>query len=242
MPDTMTTEQWKLKDRKALGMVRLTLSRNVAFNIIKEKTTLDLMKTLSTMYEKPSAMNKVYLMRRLFNLQMSEGGSIVDHINEFNMIVSQLSSVKINFEDEIKALILMSSLPESWHNVVAAISSSRGFDKLKFDEIRDVVLSESIRKREIRNSSGSALNVDRWGRSKLKGPNKGRSKSKNREKSPNRLNVMCWNCGEKGHFRTSCTRPKRKQNHKSGDDDDSINSAEDIGDALILSVDSSIEP
>ena len=44
---------------------------------------------------------------------MSEGGSVVDHINEFNIIVSQLSSVKINFKDEIKALILMSSLLES---------------------------------------------------------------------------------------------------------------------------------
>ena len=51
---------------------------------------------------------------------------------------------------------------------------------------------------------------------------------------------MCWNFGGKGHFRTDCTRSKRKQNHKSGDDD-SINSAEDIGNALILSVDSSIE-
>ena len=87
----------------------------------------DLMKVLSNMYEKPSAMNKVYLMRRLFNLQMFEGGSVVDHINEFDMIVSQLSSVKINFDDEIKALILMSSLPESWDTVAAAISSSQGF-------------------------------------------------------------------------------------------------------------------
>ena len=109
-------------------------------------------------------MNKVYLMRRLFNLQMSEGGSVIDHINEFSMIVSQLSSVEINFEDEIKALILMSSLSESWDTVVAAISSSRGFDKLKFDEIRDVVLSKSIHKREIENSSGSALSVDQQGR------------------------------------------------------------------------------
>ena len=93
--------------------------QNVTFNIIKEKTTPDLLKALSNMYEKPSAMNKVHLMRRLFNLQMSEGGSVVDHINEFDMIVSQLSSILINFEDEIKALILMSSLPESWDTIVA---------------------------------------------------------------------------------------------------------------------------
>ena len=95
----------------------------MAFNIIKEKTTSDLLKALSNMYEKPSTMNKVYLMRRLFNLQMSEGESVARHINELNMITSQLSSVDINFEDEIKALILMSSLPESWDTVVAAISN-----------------------------------------------------------------------------------------------------------------------
>ena len=111
------------------------------------------------MYEKPSAMNKVYLMRRLFNLQMSENGFVSDHINEFNMIVSQFNSVDINFEDEIKALILMSSLPESWDTVVAAISSSRGSEKLKFDEIYDVVLSDSIRKREMGDSPGSALRL-----------------------------------------------------------------------------------
>ena len=110
-PETMTTEQWKLKNRQVLGMIWLTLSNNMVFNIIKEKTTLDLLKVLSNMYKKPSAMNKVYLLRRLFNLQMSEGGSVAGHINEFNMITSQLSSVDINFEDEINALILMSSYP-----------------------------------------------------------------------------------------------------------------------------------
>lgn len=88
----------------------LTLSRNVAFNIVKEKTTSDILKALSNIYEKLSMMNKVYLMRRLFNLQMSESGS-ADQINEFNMIVSQLCSVDINFEDEIKELILISSFP-----------------------------------------------------------------------------------------------------------------------------------
>ena len=73
---------------------------------MKEKTTSGLLKALSNMYEKPSAINKVYLMRRFFNLQMSETGSVSDHINEINMIVSVLNSVNIDFEDEIKAFIL----------------------------------------------------------------------------------------------------------------------------------------
>ncbi|VFQ67296.1 unnamed protein product [Cuscuta campestris] len=38
-----------------------------------------------------------------------------------------------------------------------------------------------------------------------------------------------------------CKKPKKKQNQKSGDDGDFVNLAEDIGDSLILSVDSPIE-
>ena len=54
--DTMTTEQWKLKDQQTLGLIRLTLSRNVTFNIIKEKTTSYMLKVLSNIYEKPSVL------------------------------------------------------------------------------------------------------------------------------------------------------------------------------------------
>ena len=50
--ESMTEEKWNLKDRQALGLIRLTLSRNVAFNIEKEKTTSGLLKALSNIYEK----------------------------------------------------------------------------------------------------------------------------------------------------------------------------------------------
>ena len=100
-------------DRQTLGVIRLTLVKNVAFNIMNENTTVDLMKALSNMYEKPSAANKVYLICRLINLKMGEGNSITNHISEFNTIITQLTSVQITFDDEVKTLILLSSLPES---------------------------------------------------------------------------------------------------------------------------------
>jgi len=109
----MKQEEWNLLDRQALGVIRLTLAKNIAFDIRNEKTIAGLMKVLSNMYEKPSAANKVYLMRRLFNLKMGEGIFVTDHINEFNTILAQLESVQIKFEDEVKALILLSSLPDS---------------------------------------------------------------------------------------------------------------------------------
>ena len=38
---------------------------------------------------------------------MEEGGSIIDHLNEFNTITSQLSFVGVNFDDEIWTLLIL---------------------------------------------------------------------------------------------------------------------------------------
>ena len=80
---------------------------------MKEKTTVDLMKALTSMYEKSLANNKVYLMKNLFNLKKAEGTPVALHLNEFNTITNQLSTMGIEFADEVRALILLASLPKS---------------------------------------------------------------------------------------------------------------------------------
>ena len=109
----MSNDEWDLLDRKALDNIRLCLALSVAFNITKAKTKEDLMKTLATLYEKPSASNKVFLMKRLFNMKMAECGSIIDRLNDFNTVTSQLSFVGVNFDEEIRALLILCSLPKS---------------------------------------------------------------------------------------------------------------------------------
>ena len=53
--EAMRAKEWAPLDRQVLGVIRLTLSRSVAHNVVTEKTIVDLMKALSDMYEKPSA-------------------------------------------------------------------------------------------------------------------------------------------------------------------------------------------
>jgi len=85
---SMTDTEWDILDRKALGTIGLCLAASIAFNISKEMTIGGLMKALAKLYENPSTSNKVFLMKRLFNMKMSEGGSIADHLNEFNSVTS----------------------------------------------------------------------------------------------------------------------------------------------------------
>jgi hypothetical protein len=51
--------------------MRLSLAASLAFNISKEKTTKALMDALAKLYENPLMSNKVFLMKRLFNMKMS---------------------------------------------------------------------------------------------------------------------------------------------------------------------------
>jgi len=61
--DTITMKQWKLKDREVLGLIRLTLSKNVAFNIIKEKTISELKCDLDASYVVEVVFGAYYLIK-----------------------------------------------------------------------------------------------------------------------------------------------------------------------------------
>ena len=47
-----------------------------------------------------------------------------------NLILSLISSVKIDFDDEIRVLILLVSLPNSWEAMRMTVSNSVGKAKL----------------------------------------------------------------------------------------------------------------
>ena len=71
------------------------------------------MKALSGINKKLLANNRVHLMKKLFNLKMAKNTSVAQHLNEFNTIANQLSSVEIDFDDEIHALIVFAFLLNS---------------------------------------------------------------------------------------------------------------------------------
>lgn len=105
----MKDEEWHIIDIQVLGIVRLTLSKDVGHTVKTEKITAGLMQVLSDMYEKPPVNNKIHLLKKLFNLKMTKNTPIAKHINEFSMIVNHLASIEIDFGDEVRALILLVS-------------------------------------------------------------------------------------------------------------------------------------
>ncbi|PKU64413.1 Retrovirus-related Pol polyprotein from transposon TNT 1-94 [Dendrobium catenatum] len=109
----MTMKEWEVLDQITLGLIQLSLSLYVLFNIVNEMTTFNLMVELNKMYEKPSDLNKVFLMKKLFNINMLDNTLMVEHLNNLNTVMIQLCLVGIKFDDEVRPLMLLSSLQDS---------------------------------------------------------------------------------------------------------------------------------
>jgi hypothetical protein len=111
--------------------------------VSEEATTKDLWDKLGKLYQSKSLVNKLFLRKKLYNLRMRDGDSVVEHLNAFNTVVSQLVSVEIKISDEDKCISLLCSLPDSWDSLVVAIGSNT--TALKFDEVVSSLLSEEMR-------------------------------------------------------------------------------------------------
>ncbi|MCO5550245.1 hypothetical protein L7F22_003728 [Adiantum nelumboides] len=118
-----TDTEWQKLDAKAKSTIRLHLVESVYFTIVGERTTRDVWDKLCSNYENKIAINKVFLIKRLFDLRMKEEGTISTCINEFNIIFTQLTTQGLVFDDEIKCIFLLCSLPSSWDTFYTTISN-----------------------------------------------------------------------------------------------------------------------
>jgi hypothetical protein len=110
-PATVKNEEWEDLDEKSLSTIRLCLADDVLFNIVGEDTTSGLWSKMESLYMTKSLTSRIYLKRQLYSLRMKEGTTIVDHLNTFNTLIVQLTSMEVKLEDEDKAITLLCSLP-----------------------------------------------------------------------------------------------------------------------------------
>lgn len=89
--------------------------------------------------------------------------------------------MKMVLEDELKALLLLSSLPENWDTLVVSLSNSEPQGVLTLDIVKYIMFNEEPRQKEQRMSKKSeAIVTEHRGRSVYK---KFHTRDKSREKS-----------------------------------------------------------
>ena len=108
----MDDDDWEEMESRALSAICLCLANDVLFNIVFETIAVGIWTKLESLYMTKSLTNKILLKRQLFTLRMKEGTKISDHLNAFNTLVCQLSSMEDIISSEDKAILMLCSLPE----------------------------------------------------------------------------------------------------------------------------------
>ena len=76
---------------------------------------------LESLYMTKSLSNKLFIKKQLFKLMMSEGLDFMEHLNKFNMMLTQLSMVGETIMEVDRALLLLASLPDSYNHLVTTL-------------------------------------------------------------------------------------------------------------------------
>ena len=93
-------------------------------NVSGEDSAVKLWEKLGSLYQSKSLVNKLFLQKKLFHLRMDENDIVTDHLNVYNTLVSQITSVGIKMAEEDKCITLLCSLSDYWDNLIVAIGSA----------------------------------------------------------------------------------------------------------------------
>jgi hypothetical protein len=131
-PSSMPDKEWAKMHRKTIGCIRQCIKVSVFHHVSQETKADTLWKKLESHYERKTAQKKAFAIRKL-----KEGRSIAEHLSEFQDLVNQLTRMNLMEEDELQALLLLSSMPDNWESLVVSLSNSTLNGVLQLAMVKD---------------------------------------------------------------------------------------------------------
>ncbi|GKE49371.1 retrovirus-related pol polyprotein from transposon TNT 1-94, partial [Tanacetum coccineum] len=226
LPANMEAGEKTALMKKAYSTLILCLGDRVLREVTKETTAAGIWTKLTSLYMTKSLANRMYLKKKLYTYYMSPGTKLGDHIDEFNKLILDLANIDIEIEDEDRALMLVTSLPSSYENLMKTLLYGR--ESLTIEDVLATLNSRELNKRTegTKEETGDGLYVR--GRSDYSG--KAHSGGSLRFKSRGETGKLkCFICHSKGHLKRDCPKKKSSGFVKKGKRDQDSDSSDDKG-------------
>ncbi|KAL0361455.1 UNVERIFIED_CONTAM: hypothetical protein Sradi_3830000 [Sesamum radiatum] len=112
-PEGKDENEWMLLNRKTVAMIRKFIDRSLFEYASNFTNAYELWSKLESMIQKKSPRNKAHLVRRLVKLVYKDSQNMIEHLNNFKGLVNKVTKAEMTIDNELQALLLLSSLPES---------------------------------------------------------------------------------------------------------------------------------
>ena len=85
---------------------------------------------------------------------MNESNFVQAHLNEYESLSSQILAEGMIIEDELKAMLFMSSLPSSWETFITIVCNASTI-VVKFFEVTSAILTKDARRKSFAKDSSN---------------------------------------------------------------------------------------
>ena len=159
-PESDTTEltKWKKSDGKAESDILLAISPSELIALDGVESSKEIWDKLKLLYQSSGPARKASLLKKLVLTRMQEEDDLKKHLGEFFDTVKKLKEINLVVIDELLAILLLYSLPDSFSMLRTAMESQ---DELPSTEILKIKIIENYEGRKSRdvNTDQGALYV-----------------------------------------------------------------------------------
>ena len=108
--DKIDALTWEAMHLKGVAYVRCFIDMSL-YNKFNDELEADVFwKMLGTIFETKNALYRVSVFRRMVRLRYQDGSSMAEHLNAFQGLINQTTSLEMPLGDEVLALLLLGSL------------------------------------------------------------------------------------------------------------------------------------
>lgn len=211
-PFDMTDEKWSNMHKDTVDNIRKWIGKSMLQHFVNDTKADVLWKKIENIYERKIGISKYTCLKKIRRLRYKDGTNMIEYLATFQGLINEASTLKLNLEDEMQALLLLNSLPDSWKTMVDSVCYSISDGVLTMAMAKDAIMNEDFRRKERRmlNESQTLLTRRREDR--------GRSQSRefynrydgSNDRFKSQMSGKCYHCKKKGHYMKECIILKKE--------------------------------
>lgn len=211
--------------KKAHSLLILCLGDKALRQVCKESTAIGVWNKLEYLYNQKTLANRLYVKYRLYAFRMTGDQPVLKQLDTFNKLIAEVENIGVEIQEEDKALLLLSALPQSLEHFKDALQYvnnpyGNGEESITLEKVQ-----MTLRSNDLQNSGPTYQIQESTDGFYLKKTKTSRlAKKKLQQKSfqtqfrppqsfSNRISDMkCFHCNSTGHFRRQCPRWREMMN------------------------------